>query len=250
MKARFILSPIVLLVALSILLSSCTEAVNKLTSMALNDTFEFEREDTAKWGRVVEETLEFPAFNSIEADGVVCIVYTQDSTYSVRVRANEKCLAAYNYEVRDDELNVKLKEEMGKLNKKTPGITVYVTAPSLDGVEFSGGGKVKLVGEINLPGKLEVELNGACHLIVDSLSVGSFDMETNGASSCSLNHITTKEDIEIEINGAGNINANVFCQDLRLELNGACQGAFTGECKKLVCEENGASKVDFSKLKK
>lgn len=250
MKARFILSPIVLLVALSILLSSCTEAVNKLTSMALNDTFEFEREDTAKWGRIVEETLELPAFNSIEADGVVCIVYTQDSTYSVRVRANEKCLAAYNYEVRDDELNVKLKEEIGKLNKKTPGVTVYVTAPSLDGVEFSGGGKVKLVGEINLPGKMEVELNGACHLIVDSLSVGSFDLETNGASSCSLNRITTKEDIEIEINGAGNINANVFCQDLRLELNGACQGAFTGECKKLVCEENGASKVDFSKLKK
>ncbi|MBO4840097.1 MAG: DUF2807 domain-containing protein [Bacteroidaceae bacterium] len=250
MKTRFILSPIVLLVALSILLSSCTEAVNKLATMALNDTFEYEREDTAKWGKIVEETLELPAFNSIDAEGVVCIVYTQDSTCSVRVRANEKCMSAYKYEVRKDELNVKLKDGTSNFNKKTPGIILYVTAPSLDGVDFSGGGKVKLVGEINLPGKMELELNGACHLIVDSLSVGSFDLETNGASSCSLNNITTKEDIEIEINGAGNINANVFCQDLRVELNGASQGVFTGECKKLICEENGASKVDFSNLKK
>ena len=250
MKARFILSPIVLLVALSIILSSCTEAVNKLTTMALNDTFEFEREDSVKWGRIVEENLELPFFSSIEAEGVICIVYTQDSTCSVRVRANEKCLEAYKYEVRKNELNVKLKEGTGNFGKKTPGIILYVTAPSLSGVDFSGGGKVKMVGEIDMPGKLDLELNGACHLIVDSLSVSSFDLETNGASSCTLSKITTKEDIEIEINGAGDINANVFCQELRIELNGASKGVFTGECKKLVCEENGASKVDFSKLKK
>ena len=250
MKARFIFSPIVLLVALSIILSSCTETVNKLTAMALNNTFEFEREDSVKWGRIVEENLELPSFSSIDAEGVVCIVYTQDSTCSVRVRANEKCLEAYKYEVRKDELNVRLKEGTGNLNKKTPGITLYVTAPTLSAVDFSGGGKVKMVGEIDMPGKMEIELNGACNLIVDSLSVDALNLETNGASSCSLNKITTKEDIEIEINGAGDINANVFCQELRIELNGASKGVFTGECKKLVCEENGASKVDFSKLKK
>ena len=250
MKARFILSPIVLLVALSILLASCTEAVNKLTTKALNDTFEFEREDTVKWGSVVEESLELPAFNAIDAEGVVCIVYTQDSTCSVRVRGNGKCLEAYKFEVRGDELNVKLKEGNGNLSKKTPGITLYVSAPSLGDVEFSGGGKVMLAGEIEMPGEMEIELNGACNLIVDSLSVGSLNLETNGASSCMLNKVTTKENIEIEINGAGRVDANVFCQVLRMELNGASQGVVTGECKKLVCEENGASKIDFSKLKR
>ena len=250
MKTRFILSPIILLVALSIILSSCTEAVNKMTSMALNNTFEFEREDSVKWGRIVEENLELSSFSSIEAEGVVCIVYTQDSICSVRVRANEKCLEAYKFEVRKDELNVKLKEGTGNLGKKTPGIILYVTAPSLSAVDFSGGGKVKMVGKIDMPGQMELELNGACNLIVDSLSVGALNLETNGASSCTLNNVTTKEDIEIEINGAGDINANVLCQELRIELNGASKGVFSGECKKLVCEENGASKVDFSKLKR
>lgn len=250
MKARFILSPIVLLVALSILLSSCTEAVNKLTSMALNDTFEFEREDTAKWGRVVEESLELPAFNAIDAEGVVCIVYTQDSTCSVRVRGNGKCLDAYKFEVRKDELKTKLKDPNHKINNITPGIILYVSAPYLTDVELSGGGKVKLQGNIDIPGTLAIELTGACNLVIDTLSVGELNLEGNGASRCNLAMVSAKENIEIEMNGAGDIDANVFCQGLRVEMNGAGNGTVTGECKNLICDENGASKVDFSKLKR
>ena len=250
MKARFILSPIVLLVALSILLSSCTEALNKVASAALNNTFQYEREDTATWGKIIEEDIELPAFSTIEAEGVIYVVFSQDSTCSVRVRANEKCLEAYKFEVRNDELNVKLKQGTNNLGKKTPGIILYVTAPALTSVEFSGGGKVKMEGQVDMQGKRDVELNGACSFIVDSLSLTALNLETNGASSCTFGKVTTKGDIEIEVNGAGDFDANVFCQELRLELNGTNKGAFTGECKKLICEENGASKVDFSKLKK
>ena len=62
--------------------------------------------------------------------------------------------------------------------------------------------------------------------------------------------VSAKENIEIEMNGAGDIDANVFCQGLRVEMNGAGKGTVTGECKNLICDENGASKVDFSKLKR
>lgn len=251
MKARFILSPIVLLVALSIILSSCTEAVNKLASVALNHTFEIEHEDTVKWGKIVEEDLNLPTFSAIDAEGLVYIVFTQnDSVFRVRVRANQKCLDEYKFEVRKDELKVKMKKADTKIDKTTPGITLYITAPTLTGVELSGGGIVNLLRRIDIPGTLNIELNGACNLYVDSLSVGELELETNGASKCDFAQITAKENIEIEINGAGDVNANVFCQDLRIEMNGAGKGVFTGECKKLVCEENGASKVDFSKLKK
>ena len=224
MKARFIFSPIVLLVALSVILSSCTEAVNKLASAAINHQFQFEREDTVKWGKIMEQTCEMTDFKTLDIEGVVCVIYGQDSVYSVRLRGNEKCLQAY--------------------------IILYVTAPCLTDVDFSGGGKLMMQGKIDMPGELKVELNGASNFIVDSLTVGNMELETNGAAKCTLTNVVTAGNLEIEMNGAGDIEANVFCQDLRIELNGAGKGVFSGECKKLVCEENGASKVDFSNLKR
>ena len=250
MKARFIFSPIVLLVALSIILSSCTDAVNKLATVALNHTLEFEHEDTVKWGKMVEKDLDLPAFSTIKAEGLVCVVYTQDSVCSVRVRANEKCLNAYKFEVRKDELKTKLKDANYKINNVTPGVILYVSAPYITDVELAGGGKVDLQGKMDMSGTLNIELNGACNLVIDTLSVGALDIEGNGAARCNLAKVSATEDIEIELNGAGDINANVFCQDLRVDLNGAGKGVFTGECKQLICEENGASKVDFSKLKR
>lgn len=250
MKARFIFSPIVLLVALSIILSSCTEMANKLAGMAINYQFEFEREDTIKWGKVIENDLTLPAFSAIDAEGVVCVIFTQDSTCSVSVRANEKCLDAYKFEVRKDELNIKLKDSKSSYDKKTPGVTLYVSAPLLTSVELSGAGKVEMRNQTDMQGILEVELNGACNFVVDTLLVDGLDLEANGAAKCTLAKVSAKEDIEIEINGAGDISANVFCQDLRVELNGASKGVFTGECQKIVCDENGASKVDFSNLKR
>ena len=250
MKARFILSPIVLLVALSIIFSSCTDAVNKLATAALNHTLEFEHEDTVKWGKIVEKDLDLPAFSTIEAERLVCVVYSQDSICSVRVRANEKCLDAYKFEVRKDELKTKLKDPNHKINNITPGIILYVSAPYLTDVELSGGGKVKLQGNIDMPGTLAIELTGACNLVIDTLSVGELNLEGNGASRCNLAMVSAKENIEIEMNGAGDIDANVFCQGLRVEMNGAGKGTVTGECKNLICDENGASKVDFSKLKR
>lgn len=249
MKARFILTPIVLLVALSVILSSCTETLNKIAAAATNHQFQFEREDTVKWGRVTEQSYDMSGFSALDVSGVVCVIYGQDSVYSVRIRGNEKCLKAYKVESDGDELKVRIKNG-DNITDKTPGIILYVTAPYLTDVEFSGGGKLMMQGRIDLPGELKVELNGAANFIVDSLSVGALEVETNGAASCTLTRVTAGGDIEIETNGASNINANVFCNELRIEMNGAGQGTFTGECKKLVFDENGASRIDFSKLKR
>ena len=250
MKARFIFSPIVLLVALSIILSRCTEAMNKLASAVVNHSFQFEREDTVKWGKIIEQTCYFSDFKSLDVNGVVCVIFTQDSVCSVRVRGNEKCLEKYNIGLDEDELKVKLKDGKDNITDNTPGIVLYVSAPVLTSIDFSGGGKVMMQGQIVMPDRLDVELNGASNFIVDSLTVGALELETNGAAKCTFAKVETEGNIEIEVNGAGEINANVFCQDLRIELNGASNGTFSGECKKLVCEENGASKVDFSNLKR
>lgn len=249
MKTRSSFYFIMLLAALTIF-TSCTEMAKKFAMKALDEAAEFEKEDTAKWGRVVEQDLDLPAFAAIDAKGAVRIVFTQDSVCSVRVRGNEKCLEEYKFEVRKDELKAAPKDFNGRVKKDSPGVTLFISAPTLSEVEIAGAGKLELTGAIAQAGPLDIEMAGAGEISIDDLAVESLNIEVSGAGRCDLAKVVAKGDIEIEVNGAGDITANVFCQELSVELNGAGNAVLSGECKNFVCEENGASKVDISNLKR
>lgn len=247
---RFILSA-VLLSAMAFTFTSCSELVKKMAMKAVSESAEFEK-DTVQWGGVVEQHLDLPTFAAIDAKGAVRIVYTQDSVFSVRVRANEKCLEAYMFEVRKDELKVQAKDATSRnnVNRSSPAVTLFISAPSLSDIEIAGAGKLELTGTIVQDGPLDIEMAGAGDVSIEDLTSESLNIELSGAAKCDIAKATTREDIEIEVNGAGDINVNVFCKDLTIELNGAGNAVVSGECKNFVCEENGASKVDFSKLKR
>ena len=247
MKTSFFSS--VSMLALALLFASCDDAVNKLTSMVMDKSIVYEREDTEKWGNVIDRDLDLPVFSAIDASGAVAIVFAQDSICSVRAHGNEKCLDAYRFEVRKNELEVKLKKGADRINKNTPGIILYVTAPSLTDVEIAGGGKIEMQGNVEMPGKMEIELNGAGDLAIDTLSVGDLELTANGAVRCNIAKLMAKDDVEIEVNGAGEFKANLFCNELNVEFNGAASGVLSGECNNYNCENNGACKIDFSDMK-
>lgn len=250
MKARFFFTPIVLLAALCIPFTGCTEMANKFAEGLAKEALDFEYEDSAKWGTVTEQELSFPAFNSIKTKGKVRIVLSGDSISSVRVRTNKKCLEAYKYAVKKDELRIECKDFKGQVNRNTPPVTFFIAVPSLKDLEFTGAGKLDVVGTMIQEEPLEIEINGAGEVNIDTLAVASLNVELNGVADCSFAHVTAQGDIEIEVNGAGDIDANVFCQELEVELNGASNAVLSGECKNFVCDENGASKVDSSNLKR
>ena len=249
MKTRSIFFTFVLLSSATFF-TSCSEMAKKVAMKALNESAEFEKEDTVQWGPVVEQDLDLTAFTAIDAKGAVRVVFTQDSLCSVRVRGNEKCIAEYKFEVRKGELRVEPKDFNGSVKKNSPAVTLFISAPVLSEVEIAGAGKLELTGAIVLPNKLDIDIAGAGDIFVVDLAVEELNIDMNGAGRCSLARVTATGDIEIEVNGAGEVKANVFCQELSVELNGAGNAVLTGECKKLICEENGASKIDFSNLKR
>lgn len=248
MKSRSIFFSAVLMAAS--LFTSCTEFVNKIAESMAMETLNFEYEDSAKWGKVVEQELSLPAFTGVKTHGKVCIVLSQDSVCSVRVRANEKCIEAYKYEVKNGELRIDHKNFKGNVNKNTPGVTFFITVPSLKEVECSGASELRVPGTMEQADPMEVEMSGAGRISIDSLSVKSLSMEMNGAAECSFAKVTAQGDIEIEVNGAGNLNANVFCQDLEVEINGAGNAVLSGKCENFSCQQNGAAKIDTSNLNK
>ncbi|MBQ8969079.1 MAG: DUF2807 domain-containing protein [Bacteroidaceae bacterium] len=249
MKSRSIFIFFMLLSAATFF-NSCGDMVKKVAMKALEETSAFEKEDTVKWGPIVEQGLDLPAFTTIDAKGAVRVVFIQDSVSSVRVRGNEKCLEAYKFEVRKDELKVVPKNFDGSVKKDSPAVTLFVSAPCLSEIEFAGAGNLDIPEAVSQPGSLDVEMEGAGEINIADLAVKSLNIEVNGAGRCILSKVTATEDIEIEVNGAGDVNAHVFCEELTVELNGAGHAVLSGECKKLNCEENGASKIDFSNLKR
>ena len=240
MKTRNLFFSAMLLSAMAITFTSCTDFVKKMALKAATESVDYEKEDTVKWGSVVDKDLDLPLFSAIDADGAVRIVFAQDSICSVRARGNEKCIAEYEFIVRKDELKV----------NRTPSITLFVTAPNLTDIEFAGAGKLEIPDEVTLPGTFSIEMEGAGDISIGDLTAESLNLEISGAGKCDFAKVTTKGDIEIEMNGAGDINANVFCQELSVELNGAANAVFSGECKNYTCENNGACKADFSNLKR
>lgn len=250
MKLRSILGPVALSIGLAIFLCSCDGLASKITQKVLSVSMDFDYEDSEKWGKVIERDLDLPEFKDIDASGAVKVVFRQDSVCSVRVLCNEKSLDEYEIEVRRKELNVNLKGDGVKVSKQTPALTLFVTAPSLESLEFSGGCELELLGKVDMPVDLELETNGAAHVRVDSLHVCNFDVKLNGAGDFSAREIKADESVELEVNGAGAADVCVYCQDLCVELNGAATAKLSGECKHLKCDENGASNVDFSKLKR
>lgn len=251
MKTRSILSALVLLAAVTISFTSCTEMARKLAMTAVSESTDFEKEDTVKWGSVIDCDLDLPLFSAIDAKGVVRVVFVQDSVCSVRVHGNEKCLDEYKFVVKKGELNVEPKNFTGSVNKNTAAVTLFVTAPNLTNVEFSGAGNLEMPGAMSLPGSLSIEIEGAGEMSIDDLTLTSLNVEISGAGKCELGKVTTTEDVEIEVNGAGDVKANVFCQDLSIEINGAGKAELSGECRgTLSCEQSGASKIDTSNLKR
>lgn len=250
MKSRFNFFPIVLLLVSVFSLTSCTEFVNKIVENMAKETLDFEQMDSAKWGKVIEKELDLTSFNSIKTKGKVCIILSQDSAYYVRVRSNEKCVEAYKYEVKKGELRIEHKDFKGNVGKNTPPVTLYISVPDLKEVELTGAGKLHVQGTMEQTESLDIEVSGAGQVDIDTLSVKSMKVELSGASNCKFAKVVAEQDIEIEVNGAGDINANVFCEDLEVEINGAGNVVLGGECKNHTFTQAGAAKIDSSNLKK
>ena len=240
-----------LLSALAITFTGCTDFIKNVALKAATESVDYEKEDTAQWGNVIDRDLDLPLFSAIDAKGAVRVVFAQDSICSVRVRGNEKCISDYEFVVRNDKLKVKPQNFSGSVNNRTPSITLFVTAPNLTDIGFAGAGKLEIPDATELPGSLNIELEGAGDISVNGLTAESLNLEISGAGKCDLSNVTTTGDIEIEVNGAADVNANVFCQNLDIELNGAGSAMLSGQCKgTFTCDQNGASKVDTSNLKR
>lgn len=253
MRLRSIVSAIftaAAIMAASVALSGCDGIIQRVTQKVMSRSMNFNFEDSEEWGRVVEKEMKLPEFTKIDVTGAVRIEFAQDSITSVRVRSNEKHLENYEIEVRRGVLRADIKGGEISMDKNSPSITLIVSAPVIEEVECSGGCELETSGEVDFPGDLKIQMNGAGRVNMPSLKVDNLEIEVNGVGDLTFSELVVNEEVDMKLNGAGASVVNVFCKDLRVDVNGAANATLSGECKHFKCDENGASKVDFSNLKR
>ncbi len=242
MKAKHIFCAALMMTG-TMLLTSCDELIKKGVHAMMESVSNHNYEDSEEWGKVITTPLELGDFETIDVTGAVRVVFTQDTVCHVTAYGNEKAIDKYKIEVEDKELNVKLKEYNGKINKKTALMTVYVSAPYLKSLEVSGAGDVDFEDEIFQSVPLSSQVEGAGEISIDSLEVTDLDLDINGAGDAKITWLKAQGDVSMEVNGAGNLEGNIIAGNIKTEVNGAGDINLNVDCDKVESEVNGAGDV-------
>lgn len=244
-KALFIAT----LAALS--LSSCnfSSKIKDMTSLAKEEMkAQHEYRDSEKWGKVVEKDINITDFSSIQIGGAVDIVFTQGDSCSVRALGNEKAIENYQFFLNNDELVVNLEGfswEKGNKNitQDTPAITVFITAPSLNGITLYGAGDISVADSLSQTENLSIDVYGAGDINLKSVSINNLTINISGAGDVSIKDATCLGNAKFSVQGAGDIDSKVKCANAAVSVKGAGDVDLDVECNELTAECLGAGDI-------
>lgn len=240
------------------MMTSCMKPIRMITESAKNELKALhEYRDSEKWGKVIEKDIEFEGleFCKIQIDGNVEVHFTQDSICSVKAFGNEKAIEQYQFMCNTSSeglktLVVNLKDfaydktkENHNVNKDTPAITVFVSAPTMNDVTVYGAGDINFENDLTQAESLNIEINGAGDFDAKEMELANFKATINGAGDISIKKIICEGNADMIINGAGDIDSKVKCSNAFLQVNGAGNVGLNVECNELTAQCNGAGDI-------
>lgn len=162
------------------------------------------------------ETRSVGTFTEINLGGSSHVVVKQGSPQSVVVEASKEDLADFETEVQGNKLRLGFRSQGGKMgNYKHHGpVAVYITAPSLTGLQVGGSGKLEVSGLLQADA-MTLGVSGSGDLLVPELKASRLETSVSGSGdvlvggSCPSN--------EIRISGSGKVQAH----DLKTETSRA-----------------------------
>lgn len=180
------------------------------------------------------ESYSYTDFDEIQVSGLPDIVLYESAVFSVTTDQN--ITYTPNFVQRGQRLEITVPESFfGKTHGR-----IHIGMPNLKRLEVNGGSRVSL----RFPNQInsEIELNGSAQL-EGEINAHNLSLQTNGVNYCSLQG--TVSDLQLEINGAGDINLKkLSCEKIDLESNGGAKAAVRAS-NHLEVKANGASHVTY-----
>lgn len=172
----------------------------------------------------VSEVRRVDSFSSIEITSVATVYFTQGDGCSLRIEGKEKFVKNTTTTVKDGCLLVGFKEKDN--NNRSNGVTIYLTAPDLKRVEFTGVGSFNCEEPLVLD-DVKLALQGVGRLNVDDLKCHT---------------------LQIDVEGVGHATVNLRCDDLKADLEGVGSVTLSGEVGRAEISKDGIGRVNTRNL--
>ena len=172
----------------------------------------------AKDGDVrVSQTRKVDVFHAIDITAVGEIIFTQADKYSLRIEGKEKNVNRTTTSVSDNgtlHIGFTGKSKRGNNN----GVTIHLSAPSLDGIEFRGVGSFRCEGVLKLDGDLNIDIDGVGEVVIDDLACRNLDIDLDGVGDAD---ITVDCDyVDASMHGVGSVTLRGNARSANLSRGG------------------------------
>ena len=151
----------------------------------------------------VSEVRKVEAFSSVKVTSVATVYFTQSNSYSLKIEGREEYVTTTTTEVKGDCLIIGFKNKKDGDNNRNKGVTIYLSAPDLKDVEFTGVGSFNCEGALKL-NDVKFEIEGVGKVNVKDLTCKSLVVKMEGVGSVTLSGRARQADISK--GGIGGVN--------------------------------------------
>ena len=175
----------------------------------------------------VSEIRKVEAFSSVEVTSVATVYFTQSNSYSLKIEGREEYVTTTTTEVKGDCLIIGFKNKKDGDNNRNKGVTIYLSAPDLKDVEFTG------VGSFNCEG---------------ALKLNDVKFEIEGVGKVNVKDLTCKS-LVVKMEGVGKADIHVDCDRLRASMEGVGSVTLSGRARQADISKGGIGGVNTRNLK-
>lgn len=174
----------------------------------------------------VNQTRKVADFTRVEFTAVGQIYFTQSPEVSFRIEGKEKHVKNITSEVRDGVLKIGYKDNNRNRKGSKNGVTIYLTAPTLEGVEFTG------VGSFNCKETLKAD-----DIRFDVEGVGSLDVRDLQCKTLTL-----------RLEGVGNADVEVNADHVDASMEGVGSVTLSGKTRTANIDKSGIGSLNTRRL--
>jgi len=155
------------------------------------------------------------------------VYFTQSNSYSLKIEGREEYVTTTTTEVKGDCLIIGFKNKKDGDNNRNKGVTIYLSAPDLKDVEFTG------VGSFNCEG---------------ALKLNDVKFEIEGVGKVNVKDLTCKS-LVVKMEGVGKADIHVDCDRLRASMEGVGSVTLSGRARQADISKGGIGGVNTRNLK-
>ena len=158
-------------------------------------------------------------FNKVDIANAFRVIYEQGAEHSVRVEASEEAFKEMTVYVKENTLCIRKAVKNPKMSFKE--VKVFVTSPTIKGIEIAGSGVFAASNKINVTDDLQMEIAGSGKMLLADVTCKDSNMEIAGSGNIEVGNIAAR-DVHAEIAGSGDINlATMTCNKFHIEIAGS-----------------------------